>query len=133
MPNEPVRVLVVHGTARTADTAQASLRLWGFDPVLTDDPERATWIAAELRPLAVVLELEIEGFDVLDVASAFRGHPRTRDLAIVALAERATADAVAYAKLRGCDSVLGSPCDGDALAAEVERLLAKRSDGHRAA
>lgn len=133
MPNGTERVLVVHGTTRTADVAEQSLRLSGFVPVLTDDPERATWLAAEVRPVAVVIELAIERYDALDLASALRGHPRTRELAIVALAESRAGDVVEYAVARGCDAVLEASCDGAALAAEVERVVARRARRHCAA
>ena len=124
------RVLVVHGTADVAESAEQGLRLGGFEALLTDDPERASWIAAELRADAVVLDLSITRCDVLDLATALRGHPRTQDLPIVALVDDDARDAVVYAKARGCDAVVS---DRDAIARTVERLLTKKRTRRRAA
>lgn len=126
------RVLVVHGTDDVAESAEQGLRLGGFEALLTDDPERASWIAAELRADAVVLDLSIRRCDVLDLATALRGHPRTCDLPILALVEDDARDAVVYAKSRGCDAVIAGS-DGDAIARAVERLLGKKRPRRRAA
>ena len=121
------RVLVVHATSVTAQTAQRALRRAGFEPILTDDPERATWIAAELQPDAVLLDLAIASCDVLDVASALRGHARTRAMPLVALATGAARDAITYAISRGCDDVLDPTRDAGALGRAIGRLTQKRA------
>lgn len=126
MARGSTRVLVVSGSDEVSEIAASALELWGYDAILAEDAQRATWVAAELRPAAVVLDLALPGVDVLDLATALRQHGPTRDVAIVALAEPRE-DAIEYARSRGCDSVVRAPLDdGDELAFEIERVLSRR-------
>lgn len=120
------RVIVVHGDAARASACCDALRIWGFDPCSTDDGEKALWMVAEMRPVAVVIDLELPRVDPLDVTSALRAHERTRDVAIIALAKSLEDDLVELATQRGCDTLLAEPHDGDEIATEVERLTSRR-------
>lgn len=110
-----------------------ALTLWGFEAIATANVERALCTVAELRPVAVVVDLAIPACDPLCLVSALRAHAPTRSIAIVAVTNDLTPDVAELAIGCGCDVVLARPIDVDELAAEVERVSGRRRTTQRAA
>ncbi|MDQ3037558.1 MAG: response regulator [Myxococcota bacterium] len=110
-----------------------ALRLWGFDAIATADVERALCSVAELKPVAVVVDLAMPGCDPLCLVAALRSHGPTRHIGIIAVTNELTPDVAELAIGRGCDVVLARPIDVDELAAEVERVSGRRRNQQRAA
>lgn len=81
---------------------------------------------AEDRWHAVVLDLDLPGFDVLGLVGTLRGHETTRDVTIVARAGSLSDDVTELALSRGCDRLIAGHLSDDQLAAEVDRLLSQR-------
>ncbi|AKF06159.1 hypothetical protein DB32_003308 [Sandaracinus amylolyticus] len=117
------RVLVVGNDGADRGGWGEALHRAGIDTVLEGSLERALCMAAELRPRGVIVDLAMEGCDPLQLATALRAHPRTRDLAIVAITHAVTDDVLELARSRGCDAVLARSAKPHAIAAVIARLL----------
>jgi DNA-binding response OmpR family regulator len=120
------RALVVAREGDETDDWCETLDLWGFDAIACEDIERALCVVADLRPVALVLDLGIPGCDALDLVAALRAHDATSEIAIVAVTDVLTHDVAELALGRGCDVVVSRPIDVDELAAEVERHAGSR-------
>ena len=117
------RVLVVGTDGADRGKWGEALHRAGIDTVLERSLERALCVAAELRPRGVVLDLASEQGDPLQLASALRAHPRTRDLVIVAITRSVSDDVLELARAQGCDAVLSCTAKPHAIAAVIARLI----------
>jgi CheY-like chemotaxis protein len=98
-----------------------------YDVLAAPDGERALGVAAELRPSAVAIDLALPRIDALDLADALRGHPRTCDAVIVAVADDARTDAIQLARARGCDAVLALRVCADTIVQTLDLAVTKRA------
>lgn len=80
--------------------------------------------AFDLRPDAILTDLNIPGIDGYELTRRLRNDARTRDIPILAVTGYGpfTQDP-ARADRAGCDAVLVKPCDAEALTATLARLI----------
>ena len=80
--------------------------------------------AFDLRPDAILTDLNIPGIDGYELTRRLRSDERTRDIPILAVTGYApfTQDP-ARADRAGCDAVLSKPCDPAALIRTLARLI----------
>ena len=80
--------------------------------------------AVDLRPDAILTDLYIPGIDGYELTRRLRSDVRTRDIPILAMTGYAPFNQdPARAERAGCDAVLSKPCDPDALAGTLARLI----------
>lgn len=115
--------VVMLGTAAASEWVD-TLDLWGFHPAVSGSVEDTLRWLAEGECLALVVDLELPGVDVLGLLSVIRRHEPTRGLPVVATARASDAALLELARERGCDVVLTGAPDPDRLAMEVEAALA---------
>lgn len=127
-PRGPM-VLLVEGEHSLRELYSAELAAAGFLVTQVSDGAAAIEKALQLRPQALVVQLEIEGVDGLRVARRLRADERTQDCAIVALTSARKFEAIGLAA--GCDSVLRKPVIAAALIGELIRLIARRTNTPR--
>ena len=119
------KVLFLLGGSRE-QMGENALRMRGCVTHLTDDATEAIQMLGEDQWHAVVLDLDLPGFDVLGLMGTLRGHSQTRDLTIVARADSVSDDVTALALSCGCDRLISGRLTDQQLAAEVERVLSDR-------
>lgn len=80
--------------------------------------------AFDLRPDAILTDLNIPGIDGYELTRRLRNDVRTRDIPILAMTGYGpfTQDP-ARAERAGCDAVLVKPCDAEQLTATLARLI----------
>ena len=114
------RVLVVDDNVDAADSLAQILRLEGFVVRAAYDGENALRTAAELRPDAAFLDLNMPGMSGYQLAARLRGQPWGRALRLVALTGMGQKADLAATRGAGFDAHLTKP----AAAEDVLRLAA---------
>lgn len=116
------RILVVDDDAESQEL-YAEILLWGgFDVCTAADGFTAVTAAAEQRPHAVLLDIEMPGKDGLAVLAELRTRPTTALIPVIALT--GIAEAADRARIAGGFShVLEKPCDPHSLIHALQRAL----------
>lgn len=90
-------------------------------------------LARDLRPDAVILDVDVGGGQGLAVKAALSADPLTQDLPVLALSAAVDAEEVARARAAGFADYLTKPVPIAALATSLSRLLGAAPSGTRAA
>jgi CheY-like chemotaxis protein len=120
------RILVVEDNAATGQLIQLQLASSGYETLRCDQPERATDIAAELRPDAITLDLLMKPVHGLEVLLQLKNDPRTSKIPVIVVT---IVDQPGIGTALGADEYLIKPVDKPTLLAAVERCLRSRGGG----
>jgi len=120
------RILVVEDNAATGQLIQLQLASAGYETLRCDQPERATDIAAELRPDAITLDLLMKPVHGLEVLLQLKNDPRTSKIPVIVVT---IVDQPGIGTALGADEYLIKPVDKATLLAAVERCLRSRGGG----
>jgi CheY-like chemotaxis protein len=90
------------------------------------DGQEALRLARELHPDVILLDLALPVMDGWEVARQVKAEPQTHKILIIALSACVFPDDVRRAASSGCDLFLDKPCYPQTVAAEIDRLLARR-------
>jgi two-component system cell cycle response regulator DivK len=121
-------VLVVEDYQDAREMYAAYLSFSGYRVAEATNGIEAIDKAIELRPDIILMDLALPRMDGWEATRRLKLDERTRDIPIVALTGHALAGHAEGARLAGCDSFVTKPCLPDALVAEIQRMLAERSD-----
>ncbi len=75
-------VVVVDDQRGQLELAAMILRRLGYQPVLTDQPERAAGIVEQVEPLFVILDIMMPGLSGLSVLKTLKGEAKTRAIPV---------------------------------------------------
>ncbi|HEX6134627.1 MAG TPA: response regulator [Longimicrobiales bacterium] len=78
-------VLVVDDEATVRTLISSTLRDHGYRPVEATDGIQALQLTKELRPAAIVLDIELPALDGTTVLQSLRDHPDTRTVPIIGM------------------------------------------------
>ncbi|HEX6307788.1 MAG TPA: response regulator [Longimicrobiales bacterium] len=81
---EPI-VLVVDDEATVRTLISSTLREHGYRPVEATDGIEALQLTRELRPAAIVLDIELPSLDGTTVLQSLRNHPETSGVPIIGM------------------------------------------------
>ncbi len=113
-------VLIVEDDPSIADLVQLVLEdEFGVHAVVAEDGERGLELARKLRPMLVLLDINLPKLSGLDVARLLKADPATRALALVAM----TSTSEAETRKAGCSDHLTKPFELDDLADVVGKYL----------
>ena len=127
-------ILLVDDYPDALDVWGLYLRAAGFSVLTAADGPAALAVATEQHPDLIVLDLELPGKSGIEVATALRAQPTTRDIPLIAATGYSHMKQIDLAHETGFDAVVIKPCDPDALLREIRRLLPRKDaslDGDR--
>ena len=122
-------VLVVEDYQDAREMYAAYLSLSGYRVAEATNGIEAIEKTVELMPDIILMDLALPRMDGWEATKRLKLDPRTRHIPIVALTGHALAGHAEGARLAGCDAFVTKPCLPDQLVAEIQRMLAMRSDG----
>jgi two-component system, cell cycle response regulator DivK len=123
MPDE---ILIVEDDVDSYELYSEFLASRGYSVSGADDGVAAVEAALDRRPALIVMDAVLPGRSGLEAARLLKADPRTRDIPILAITGLVQQRVLDEARAAGCDGVLAKPFALDALATEIDRLLAAR-------
>jgi two-component system cell cycle response regulator DivK len=123
------RILLVDDYPDALEVWSLYLKMCGFDVVTASNGAAALTAAAEHRPDAAILDLEMPGMSGYDLARRFRADVATAAMPLIAVSGHSQPSRIEEARSAGFDRVLTKPCDPDRLCLEIRQLLAVQERG----
>lgn len=117
-------VLVVEDYPDAREMYAAYLQFSGYRVAEAADGVEAVQKTLELMPDIILMDLALPKMDGWETTRLLKSDERTKHIPIVALTGHALAGHAESARQAGCDSFVTKPCLPDALAAEIQRMLA---------
>jgi CheY-like chemotaxis protein len=114
-----LRVLVVDPCPDTRGILARLLRLWGFHARTARNDSHALQVAADWRPSAVLLDLDLESSSSVALPRRLRAAPTTADAFLAAVTHAPSDEGWRQVKAAGCDLQLTKPIEP----ATLRRLL----------
>jgi two-component system, cell cycle response regulator DivK len=124
---EPL-VLVVEDYQDAREMYAAYLNFSGYRVAEASNGIEAIEKTLELMPDIILMDLALPKMDGWEATRRLKLDERTKDIPIVALTGHALAGHAEGARQAGCDAFVTKPCLPDALVAEIQRMLAARSE-----
>ena len=122
-------VLVVEDYQDAREMYAAYLHFSGFRVAEATNGIEAIEKTLELMPDIILMDLALPKMDGWEATRRLKMDERTRHIPVVALTGHALAGHAEGARQAGCDSFVTKPCLPDALVAEIQRMLADRTNG----
>jgi CheY-like chemotaxis protein len=126
-------VLVVEDYQDAREMYAAYLSFSGYRVAEATNGIEAIEKTIELMPDIILMDLALPRMDGWEATRRLKLDERTRHIPIVALTGHALAGHAEGARQAGCDAFVTKPCLPDALVAEIQRMLAGRSDAEPSA
>jgi two-component system, cell cycle response regulator DivK len=125
--SEPL-VLVVEDYQDAREMYAAYLTFSGYRVAEASNGLEAIEKTHELMPDIILMDLALPKMDGWEATRRLKLDERTKHIPIVALTGHALAGHAEGARQAGCDAFVTKPCLPDALVAEIQRMLATRSE-----
>ena len=123
MTEQPVRRIVVADDERDiADLLTMSLEMHGFDVRAAHDGEAARELVLQTLPDLVILDWMMPKMTGIEVLTALRAHPQTREIPIVMLTAKASDSDVWGGWEAGANYYMTKPFDFDGLLRYISYL-----------
>ena len=123
----PPLVLVVEDYQDAREMYSAYLSFSGYRVAEATNGIEAIDKTIELMPDIILMDLALPRMDGWEATRRLKMDDRTKHIPIVALTGHALAGHAEGARQAGCDAFVTKPCLPDALVAEIQRMLAARS------
>ena len=104
-------ILVVEDNAVNAELLQDWLGLEGYEPYLASSLSAATGLLNELRPDAVLLDIQLGPENGLSLLPWMRQRSELRDVPVIAVTAQAAAGDHQQILQSGCDAIVSKPID----------------------
>jgi two-component system cell cycle response regulator DivK len=129
MTNSPERsrILLVEDYDDAREMYSEYLTFSGFEMVQAANGMEAIRQAVATNPHIVVMDLSLPEMDGWETTRRLKADARTAAIPILALTGHVLADFSRRAKTAGFDGFLTKPCLPEELVAEIQRILAERS------
>ena len=116
-------ILIVEDDPLIGEVLMLRLESAGYRTTWVKDGAAALNRVGEVKPKLVVLDLGLPVVDGFQVLTILRRNALYRDLPIIVLTARHSADDVKKAVTLGASDYLGKPFDAEVLQRRIERLL----------
>jgi len=116
-------ILVVDDTPANLRLAEFLLKGAGFTVHTASGADELRSVLAKVRPVLILMDLQLPGVDGFTLTRQLRADPETRDVRIVAMTAYAMTGDEARARDAGCDDYLAKPIDPITFAGTVRRYL----------
>ena len=115
-------ILVIEDNEQNLYLVRFLLEADGFSIEEARDGKQGLALAEELRPCAILLDIQLPGMDGYAVAARLRENPATRDIPIIAVTSYAMAGDKEKALSAGVSGYIEKPIDPDTFVDQVRRL-----------
>jgi len=119
------RVLVVEDSPTVASVVRYFLELEGFEVCVAQDGNEGLEMARRQRPDVIVTDVNMPGMDGMEMVSALRDDPLTREVAILMLTSDSSVERETEGFTAGADDYIVKPVEPRRLAARVKALLTR--------
>ena len=116
-------ILIVEDDPLIGEVLMLRLESVGYRATWVKDGAEALNRIGQVKPQLVVLDLGLPVVDGFQVLTILRRNPLYRDLPVIVLTARHSADDVKKAVTLGASDYLGKPFDAEVLQRRIERLL----------
>jgi type IV pilus assembly protein PilB len=127
-PPGGIRVLVVEDSPTIVQVVKYFLELEGYEVLCAAEGEKGLALARRERPHAVVSDVEMPRMTGIEMVTALRRDPVTRDMPVLLLTSLTSVDAEAQGLAVGADDYVPKPVEPRRLAARVKALLSRTQD-----
>jgi DNA-binding response OmpR family regulator len=127
-PPGGIRVLVVEDSPTIVQVVKYFLELEGYEVLCAADGEKGLAIARRERPHAVVSDVEMPRMSGIELVTALRRDPATRDMPVLLLSSQTSVESEAQGLSVGADDYVPKPVEPRRLAARVKALLNRTQD-----
>jgi two-component system cell cycle response regulator DivK len=117
------RVLIVDDNALNIALAMAVLQAEAFEVESASEGADALRKVVSFQPDLVLMDIQMPGFDGLDVTRALKADPAWRGIRVVAFTAFAMRGDEARLRAAGCDGYLSKPIDVRRFGAQVRACL----------
>ncbi len=119
----PPTIFLIEDNEQNRYLATFLLQQRGYHVVAAVDGPSGVAMAADLSPLAILLDIQLPGMDGYHVATALRALPRHRTTPIIAVTSYAMAGDREKSLAAGCTGYIEKPIDPDTFVDEMERVI----------
>ncbi len=118
------RILVVDDDADLRATIDLRFSMAGFEVHQAASGEEGLAMAAKVRPLAIILDVNMPGIDGFETCRRLRASRRTRNIPVIMLTACKRVGELEEGLEAGADTYLTKPFDGPELVNEVKEIVA---------
>ncbi len=123
------KILLIEDNDQNRYLATFLLEKHGYEVVPAVDGLTGIELAAKVRPLLILLDIQLPRMDGYAVARELRRNPALNGIPIVAVTSYAMMGDREKALAAGCDGYLEKPIDPETFVANIERHLAPVNEG----
>ena len=123
------KILLIEDNDQNRYMATFLLEKHGYEVLPAVDGPTGIELAARVRPLLILLDIQLPGMDGYAVARKLRRNPALNGIPIVAVTSYAMMGDREKALAAGCDGYLEKPIDPETFVADIERHLAPPNEG----
>ena len=125
------KILLIEDNDQNRYMATFLLEKHGYEVLPAVDGPTGIEMAARVRPLLILLDIQLPGMDGYAVARKLRRNPALNGIPIVAVTSYAMMGDREKALAAGCDGYLEKPIDPETFVADIERHLAPPNEGSK--
>jgi CheY-like chemotaxis protein len=125
------KILLIEDNEQNRYMATFLLEKHGYEVIPAGDGPTGIELAAEVRPLLILLDIQLPRMDGYAVARELRRNPALDGIPIVAVTSYAMTGDREKALAAGCDGYLEKPIDPETFVADIERHLAPPDEGSK--
>ncbi len=121
--HERPQILYVEDDPASATLVQRVLAAEGFDVTVVTDGMAALEVAQRMRPLLILMDINISGMDGYEVTTRLRSYEHLRNVPIVAVTAAALRGDRERALIAGCNGYISKPIDIDQFPQQVKEYI----------
>jgi CheY-like chemotaxis protein len=122
----PPLALVVDDSCETRELHVQCLSLSGWRVASAGDGKECLTLARDLLPDIILIEMEIPGIDGWEVTRSLKADARTREIAVIAMANRLDVAFREAAAEAGCAGAVTKDCSPEELLAQASAAVGER-------
>lgn len=122
------KILIVEDNEESWDMLARRLGRRGYDVVVARDGQQAIDMAVSEAPDLILMDMNLPVIDGWEATRRIRGAPETRAVPIIAVTAHGMSGDLEKLLGAGCDEHHAKPVELTMLLAQIETLLARRSD-----
>ena len=123
------KILVIEDNEQNLYLTTFILEKNGYEVIQARDGRAGVELAGQVKPMLILLDIQLPGMDGYAVAHELRKNPALDDVPIVAVTSYAMVGDREKILAAGCEGYIEKPIDSDTFVAEVEQHLPARLSG----